>query len=449
MTQSVLPGSSGLSGTGRNSWQDRLREGAYTSPGGTRITYAFEDVRRLSRKRTTAFEFPGVDGAYIQDNGFGARRYPLRCFFTGREHDLIATLFEASLLERGIGKLEHPLYGTFDVVPFGEITRRDDLVSAANQSVIEVMFFTTIGAIFPSAGKNPTNEILEALSGFSLIAAQQFDKSMNLTGALEQAASKATIRDFLLSVSSSLDEVSTATLEVTRAFRAIQRDINLGIDVLIGQPLQIAQQISNMITLPARAAAGIQSRLDAYNELAQSIFGSDAGDPATALLPGTANQSLTTRVANDFHTSDLHATSAVAGAVLSTVENTFETKPDAIEAAEALQAQMNALIVWREAGYTAMEDIPALGNYQVDTGESYQSLFATVQLAVGFLIEISFSLIPERRIVLDRQRTIIDLAAELYGSVDDRLDFLINTNNLTGSEILELQPKRVIKYYPD
>jgi hypothetical protein len=50
-------------------------------------------------------------------------------------------------------------------------------------------------------------------------------------------------------------------------------------------------------------------------------------------------------------------------------------------------------------------------------------------------------------VVLDRPRTIIDLAAELYGSVDDKLDFLISSNNLTGDQILELQRGQVISYY--
>jgi len=449
MTQSILPGSSGLSGIDRDTWQDRLREAAYTSPGGTRITFDFTDVRRLNRKRTTAFEFPGVDGAYIQDNGSGPRRYPLRCFFSGGQHDLFATAFEQSLLERGVGKLQHPLYGTFNVVPFGEIVRRDDLVTAANQTVVEVTFFKTLGAIFPSAGKSAESEILAALAGFNLAEAQQWANSMNLAGALEEASTKATIRDFLLSVSDALGDVSEATLSVTREFRTIQRDINLGLDILIGQPLQLAQQISNMITLPARALAGIQSRLDAYGDLANSIFGSDAGNPAISLLPGTANQSLTTRVANDFHTADLHASSAVAGSVSSVLNNTFETKPDAIEAAEAVQNQFDAWTEFREPGFTALEAIPALGNFQLDTGEGYQALHQAVALSVGFLIEVSFSLVPERVIVLDRARTIIDLSAEVYGSVDDRLDFLINTNELSGSEILELKRGRVIRYYPD
>ena len=70
-----------------------------------------------------------------------------------------------------------------------------------------------------------------------------------------------------------------------------------------------------------------------------------------------------------------------------------------------------------------------------------------VAIAAGFLVEISFTLKQEFRITLDRPRTIIDLAAELYGEVDGQLDFLISSNNLTGSEILDLPRGREIVYY--
>ena len=53
----------------------------------------------------------------------------------------------------------------------------------------------------------------------------------------------------------------------------------------------------------------------------------------------------------------------------------------------------------------------------------------------------------ERSITLDRARTIIDLCGELYGSVDDNLDFAINSNGLTGSEILELPRGFDFVYY--
>ena len=125
--------------------------------------------------------------------------------------------------------------------------------------------------------------------------------------------------------------------------------------------------------------------------------------------------------------------------MVSVVNNQFETKTEALEAAEAVLNQFQDVADWRDSNYDAIADI--------DTGEAYQKLQEAVALTAGFLVEISFTLKQERRIVLDRARTIIDLAAELYGSVDDQLDFLINSNRLTGSEILELPRGREIVYY--
>lgn len=429
------------------SWTDRLQEAAYTSPKGTRIRFDYEAVSRETPLRTAVFEFPNVDGGYVQQNGHGPRKYPLRCIFWGADHDIAATRFEAALIERGLGKLEHPFYGTFTVVPVGEITRRDDLKEAANQTIIEVAFWRTLGAVYPQAGTDPESEIRSALDAFDTAAAQRFADATNLESTVNKANAKATIRGFLRDVSSALDSVSAATTAVNREFRDTQSLINFGIDVLIGQPLQIAQQISNLIKAPARALAGIQDRLDGYRDLLDSLLASDSGDPATAFATGTFLLTRVERVANDFHTTDLFASNAVSGSVLSTIETEFSTKPEAITAAEALTEQFEDLVVWRDAGFEALKEPTQIGDYQVDTGESYQALQQAVALTVGRLIEISFSLVPERRIVLDRDRTIIDLAGELYGEVDARLDFLINTNRLTGSEIIKLPRGKLIRYY--
>ena len=428
--------------------EDRVREAAYTSPKGTRLTFDFEDVSRSVDKRTAAFEFPGIDGAYIQDNGYGARSYPLRCFFHGYEHDLQALAFEAALLERGVGTLQHPLYGTFDAVPFGSITRRDDLKSAANQTIIEVTFMTTVGTVYPTGQRQPSSEIDVLLSNYDAAAAQHFADAADLEGAVKQAPAKSTIRDFLLKTSGALDSVSNTTLGVTRAFREAQSTINLGMDVLIGQPLQIAQQIGNMLTLPARALAGIQSRLDAYGDLAADIFGADAGKPGDRLI-GSASLALrTTRVANDFHIADHFARGTVAGSVTAVRSHTFTSKPQAILAAATILDQLDYVVEQRDQGFADLAVIADASPLQTDTGGAIQALQDAVALAAGHLIEVSFSLLPERRIWLDRPRTIIDLCSELYGTVaDDKLDFLIDTNDLTGDEILELPRGKSIVYY--
>lgn len=431
----VVDAAAGLLGIdGVASWEDRLQEAAYTSPGGTRIRFIYEDVGRATSKRTTAFEFPGVNDAYVQDNGHGSRRYPLRCIFTGNHCDKLATAFEAALLERGKGKLEHPLYGTFDVVPFGDINRRDDLKSAANQSIVEVTFWTTVDAVYPSGDSNPRSEILAALDGFDLAAAQQFTAA-DLDSALQRANLKTTVRATLRQVSAALQNVADSVESVNREFRDLQSLVNFGLDVLVGQPLLLAQQIVNLTTAPARALAGIRSRLEAYRSLLAQLLGNSR--------PGSADRALSSnqriKAQNDFRTADLSASAAVSGSVRSVLENEFTTKVEAIEAANEIAEQLDTLSEWRERRFEELE--------LIDTGESYQALQRAVALATGLLVEVSFSLVPERSIVLDRPRTIIDLVAELYGEVDERLDFLISSNNLSGSDILLLEPGRRILYY--
>jgi hypothetical protein len=418
------------------SWQSRIAEAAYTSPGGTRMVFAYEDVSVEVDKRTAAFEFPGVDGAFVQENGHGERRYPLRCIFSGSDCDLESAAFEGLLLERGTGRLDHPLYGRVDVVPFGTITRRDDLVSSANQSVVEVVFWSTLGAVFPSSRTSPKHEVSEALRLAKPALGGDFKRSMNLATEARRANERLTVIDGLRKIQAAVRGVSNATESVSREFRDIQAQVNFGIDVLIGQPLLLAQQILNLITAPARALAGIVSRLQAYRDLLDRMIASSKRLPGSAVTL----ERIQLRLSNDFHTASLMGSGAVLGSVASVINNRFTAKPQALEAAERIITQVDVLTGWRDGRF---DDLG-----QIDTGEGYQALQETVALAVGYLVEISFSLVPERAVVLDRPRGLVELCAELYGSVaDERLDFLIGTNRLTGSEILELPRMRRVVYY--
>lgn len=399
------------------------------------MRFAYEDVSYEIEKRTAAFQFPGVNGTYVQDNGHSDRRFPLRCYFSGADCDREAKAFEGLLLERGAGRLDHPAYGRVNVVPFGSITRRDDLRTAGNQVIFELSFWSTLGAVYPSSKLSPKHEVSLSVGRASTALGAKFGKAMNLATEARRASTKLTVTQALRNVQAALGQVAAVTESVNREFRDLQQQINFGLDVLIGTPLLLARQILNLINAPARALAGILSRLQGYADLLDRMVASSLSTPGdVSVLPA-----LRIRLSNDFHSSSLFASGAVLGSVSSVIENTFTAKPQALEAAEAILAQSEELTEWSEGRFGDLE--------QIDTGEDYQALQETVALAVGFLVEISFSLVPERAIVLDRPRSIIDLCAEIYGSVDDRLDFLISTNSLTGSEILELPRGRRVVYY--
>lgn len=444
--------------SGKN-WEERLRKGTYTTPGGTRMDFAFEDLQMEFEKRTTAFPVLNVKNDYVQDNGHGSRKYQLRCFFSGDNHDLLSQAFVAGLAETGNGKLEHPRFGTLTVVPFGTITWREDLKRAANQSIVEVTFWTTTGAVYPSVQSDPASEIGDAAALLRAASSSTF-AGMNLKTGLRKSGLIAGIRSALQSISSALSKVSGAVASVNRQFRELESAIHMGLDVLVGQPLFLAQQLANLVTAPARALKGLESRIDELGGRARRIFGSGGGPAINEALgsyrnlltstlassaPSNADQAaseeMRIKAQNQFRLADHIALSAIAGSVEAVVNYQFSTKPEALSAAEEVLTQLEEAIAWREQRFEELG--------LIDTGEAYQQLQEAVALTAGYLVQISFTLVPEKAVVLDRERSIIELCAELYGTVEDeQLDFFIASNDFTGSQILLLERGTKVKYYP-
>ena len=411
-------------------WNDRIQDGAFTPKGGARLTFEFEDVSRTIELRGTAFEFPDADGTFVQRTGNSGRQYPLICFFTGDDCDLEAGEFEAALAAPGIGVLEHPLYGTINVVPFGRVARRDDLKSAANQTVVTVTFWDTIDTTYPTAEADPGSRVLAAVEEYNDQAAAEFDQTVDLDSTTEQVSFRNRYDTFLGQVSDVLQPIADTQEDVQTQFNAVKRSIDLGIDTLIKQPLTLASQTIVLLQAPGRAATSITDRLSAYQNLLNQLT---TGNGAVV------EPSLDSSSSNTFHGADLFASTYVSAAVVSVVNNEFQTRGDALGAAEEILALMDQVTNWRDANYESLGE--------TDTGGLYQQLQEAAALAAGFLVQISFTLAQERSLILTQNRTTIDLVAELYGSVDDRLDFFSASNNLSWQEHLEISKGRTVVYY--
>lgn len=406
-------------------WQDRLREAAYTSPSGTRTVFAYEDVRRTIEKHGSEYIFPDTDGSYIQDLGSSGRRYPFRIFFTGDDHDITADAFFDSLTERGQGILEHPRYGRVNVVPFGSINQRDNLKTAANQTIIELTFFETTGLVYPSSQNNPSANVVTSVEAFNISLADEFATTIGTDTVFERTTVENQFRALLDVTKNGLQTIADTQDDVRQQFDNAYDSINNSLDVLIEDPVTLVNQLASFMQLPSLAVTSITDRLLGFAAIIETVLGADISQGFSTFL-----------------TANLYGSSAVTGSVLSVVNNEFETKVDAIEAAEVILDQFDSVSEWRENGYVQFTETDA-----IDTGASYQDLQNSVATAAGFLVEISFSLKQERRLTISEPRTIIDLAAEIYNTVDVDLDFLIQSNNLTGSEILELPTGREIVFY--
>lgn len=411
-------------------WNDRIIKATYTSPNGNTLEFDYEDVGREFDKRTTPYSFPDSAGTYVQDMGVTDKRYPLRMFFWGDDHDLQAAAFEEILSEQGHGTLNHPMYGIVTVVPFGTISRRDDLKTASNQSVIEVTFWETIPLVFSFGEEDDlSGVVITALDEYNEAKAAEFARLAELGTEVERTSIKGTFDSLLKKVKTGLNAIADTQESVRKQFNAINDSINNGIDTIIGEPITLAFQTTLLIQSPARAITSISAKLKAYKDLASSIV---AGNGAVV------TRGYGTDSGNKFQVRDIHASGYVTGSILSAVNHEFSTKREALEAAESIITQFDELNVWRESNYLALS--------LNDDGESYQKLLSAVGYATGYLVQLSFSLKQEYSVVLQSDRSIVDLCSELYGGIDE-LDFFVSSNDLSGDEILEIPRGREIVYY--
>lgn len=480
------------------SWQDNLAPASYTSPSGLNTPFLYEDVSRQLDKKTTAYDFVDADGTQIQDFGEGGRRFPFLILISGDTYDTVADAFFDSLGEAGQGILNHPRYGQLPVVPFGKIVQRDDLKTAGNQAVFQVVFWLNTGTTRPNAEDDPVSAIANAVLAFNDVQATAFEDEMNLGRVSVVDRFRATYTRIKGQVSTGLQAIANTQANVKNLFDTVNASIDANLDVLVRQPLTLARQTQIMIGAPARALTSIRARLDGFKNLAKSIVqsatGSNAdpnaptitglnpipgnspalppvaGIPKVAVIP--ADPALATddalSASNKFQTEDLYVSSLLIGMVISVINTEqiddpiaedpatlaeaaalttsvrtgtsgFVTRSDAISAADELLAQFAAVSAWRDGNFQTLE--------QIDQGTVYQKLQEAVALAAGYLVELSFSLKQERRITLDRERTPLDLAAELYGETDSKLDFIITSNDLNGDEMFAIPRGREIVYY--
>ena len=167
-------------------WTNSITEAAYTAPNGERMVFLYdESVKRSTPLKTAEHTFPDVDGAEVQPLGLGGKKFPITAIFSGADCMENADTFESLLCIRGYGILEHPIYGKHIVVPTGEISRSDNLVSGLNESIVEVVFSETIvNKEMPESEVAAIDALDEAAENYEGSAADSFVELIE-TGSVE------------------------------------------------------------------------------------------------------------------------------------------------------------------------------------------------------------------------------------------------------------------------
>lgn len=403
------------------SWQDRIQTAAYISPSGARFEFQYENVSMSVDKKIGEYTFPEIDGSFIQDLGRNGRRFPFVIFFSGEDYDLASDIFFEALEEIGIGTLEHPMYGTRKVIPTGTITRADNLVTAANQAAFRVAFTETIEDItFPSSDLNQETEIKTSLDDLNFNTSAQYSGSIVPETESENAILQQDLREKKTQIEQFLENITQLNEDIDNAFNTISDSLDNNIINLLTDPEGVADQFITLINTPANVITNATTFIQGYGDATRNIIGAIIDTP------------------NKFFNSLLNIFSLFGALNFAMTNTEFNYRPEAIDAADSIVDLQDDISNWLDGKIVELEIN--------DTGEAYDSLMELYSKTISYLIRLSFDLPKEIFITLQEERNIIELVSELYGDIG-KIDFFIQTNDLTCDEIEILSIRKQVVYY--
>jgi len=449
-----------------------MQEARYTSPSGAEITFAWEAVQRKTELKTGIYTFPGRDGAHVQHQGAGARSFPLGCIFYGKKYMQMADAFEEMLIERGVGELQHPVYGTIKVVPTGGLERIDDPVQRFGESIVRVTFTETIAFEHAAGlGNSATDVLHKKLDEFSEAAAADFASALVISDAAAQAAASANLDKQTQSIIDSLRATAMADKKGFKKWLAAASEIKDGIKNIYqkaiegsewasetySKALNIGRQILWLMKLPSTHAVSIAEKIKGFSALTANLINQYKNDPVDIEKMKTAYE--TAKLAIDgacaaivsgtaFSIAEIAAISGAAGANESVANTGVASREEAINAVNETVKFYEDTITFSDQKIGAMnEQSVKQSDMFIDaTPEAHIALAELVYASTELILNASFALPMQKTITLCRDRQIVELCSELYGNTE-YLDEFIAHNNFNIDEIELIPMGRRVSYY--
>jgi hypothetical protein len=464
-----------------------IREARYTSPSGKETTFGWETTERNTELKTGVFTFPGRDGANVQHQGAGARTFPLVCIFSGDDCTSKADEFEAMLIERGAAELQHPIYGAIKVKPVGNIKREDDPVKKLGEATVTVTFTETLAGEEAAELNDVAAETIdEKYDEFSEAAAADFAAAVETENISEQLNITAALETQTQSIIDSMQPLAASDKKSFADWTASAKELKDNIKNLYAKGKNIAAKLESvyvkalnigrltlrLMKLPSTLSVSFAEKIKGYSTLTANLINQYKNDPfgvenikaayatATLALTGAAaaiasGSALTIAEIAALTGAAPSLSSQTSAKKQESPENPESEPKEPMEAAsktagttsreEAVEAA-NKVAQFFET-VTAFQDTKIAQNVFVDAAPAaHIALSELVYNSIQLILNASFSLPMQKTITLDRDRQVIELCAELYGTTDCLDEFIIE-NNLNIDEIELLPMGKKVLYY--
>lgn len=417
------------------SWWERVRETLdFVSPQNKKFSAFWKGDAQAKEKSLGIFKYPGVKGAVVQDMNVGGTSYPLNFFFSGENNDKEGAAFFQACDEEGLWTITHPVDGV-KKLQLVKIQRSVDPTNLGNITVFASQWLETIdkGVIISISQAEENLRSQAALVDEA--AKYDFEENISLDNASLRNSVVLGSRSLLDKISNAMSSLYALNAQINSYVNTVQRSVNDALNQIELNTSGLAVQFQELIQLPMHTTDSVSDRLNALRILSDSIFDLSPDTPW-----GESR--------NIVGIMDLGVTASLTAAAQSVIGADLKTRREAIEIADLLSVMFDDVINDLDALQKVFDGQRTSRRY-FSQGKTFGDLSFLMSQAVSLTIQASFDLSVEKRIVLDRPRAPIEIALTEYGDLgpnDEKLDFFIETNNLTDVVTLLPPGKEIVLY---
>lgn len=404
------------------SWEDQIKQNFIITCGDGQVYQPLYDDKAIVKDveyNLSEFNFPNVEGTFVDRRLRKGTRYAMNIIFQGANHLNDAARFERSAKDRRPWVVEHPKYGRLTVQP-ASLNFED---GSLNYTRITGTLLETILRGLPTVTINPVDQIEE-------LKTLAFDSGALLFASeppIPQNMAVANASFYASGVNSGAPQIQT------EAYFNLFNDANSAILNATAQPLAAIRALQAVIGAPAQFSIAVRQRLQILvNQFAGLIntlgnISSQAGKLQFETTTGTILSSMCSAASTPLPQDYVNMVD-----VLDVVQIILDTQALFIQSLDTLQTDNGGDTDSYVPGFDFVTDVTDVVNFTVSE-----------------LFEIAIGAQQERSIFCEYDTNVILLAHRFYGldQQDANIQRIIDNNSIGLSEILNIKKGRKILYY--
>lgn len=396
-----------------------------------------------SVSRSSSTKRVGDSNDTFTDLGIGGRDISLDCYFIGEKHYIEADAFRKALCQVGKSKLQLA-YGEEFTVNVLNFELKNSLVQRVNSTVITVNWHETSPTTYPKSEASKQKEIKNLVTSAKENIASTVEATANaITSPTRLATFTANFQAALNKVSAALDTANNITLNsimtdiLGQNVMSNSFTITSQLGIVFSKAAMLVNKVNNITSNGFNLPTGYTSLFGGWQSLVSSL--------KTTSLQSTVTPNYTPEQIDELKLNDSIASSAIISVAESLLNIDFETRSEAVEAAKNLVALNDD---WMNFVDEQSERISDLGDAYIRDG----NISDIVSASANEILERSYKLKVEQKIILSEDKTPIELAYKYYNDdfrndPDGTLEYLIRTNKFTDDNFFIIPRGTEVKIY--